>query len=839
MAEDKEIRIRAVLDSSTFDKGVTDIQEKLKKMTQQQTQGAGTQKALGKDTVMGKYAQQAFGDFSKESQKQLEQMYRTQRQEAVSQSVTMKGKQQELDKMIKADGELTKQQKERVENLKKEIDLLKEKHRQTLSTAGETQKALDKLKPDMASGGGAGAGSGGAGGADGGTGSLTGGAERMFGGLLRGMTAAALIRGGFNAATEAYSNFMVTRPREMEAAKGQAMTGISRDMRENFAGQGSNRAYWAQERSKAFQMSKQERDRQENLDMATGGAGAALGGAIGGYAGMAAGAMGFGKAGAALGTMIMPGVGTLIGGGIGAIGGGIAGGLGGGLAGAYGGSRMVGGSAGQTAIFDPEKYKNQSAAQMLKNREGIEASLIAQDPLRAHARDYFMGNYNEMADFERSTGKRDRPSMYGGGGLLRTQMRIGEEYGGGMLSMEDIKNQTGALYASGGGTGAANMSGMAVSMNRQFGITNAGQTMGRLQGMGGLSNEGTQDATRRLLAEAVRIGVDTSKMPQEMERMTAMTAQIATQGGGFSSIAAEIAGAGAGGLSAGQIAAAGSAYQGYESRAGESEGFGGQIGYGFLLGSEGESAFGAEAIGKIRKNPRLMNQLQSMSAAELQKDPAVLKGMARDLGMTTDELLKAKGKMDVEKQTYSQPEEDLTKELGALTQGKTAEEINALSSGSSEEAVKYQDAQYKLQQMRGGTLGKGYYQQGAFGRTAENLMISRAGTEGLPPLAGAEGAVAGTMAAPITSAAEKEKSSAARGQADMLYNLNQNLDSFGLAAENSVKNADAINFAMDKMKTALEKSGGDMNKELEKIADQLEEFSKRMEKAGVPATKAR
>jgi hypothetical protein len=142
MSNDKEIRIRAVLDSSTFDKGVQEIQEKLKKLTQQQAQGSSSIKTLGKDSVLGKYASQAFGDFSKDSQRQLEQMYQTQRREAVNQTITMKGKEAELAKMAKIDGELTKQQKERVDLLKKEIDLLKEKHRQTINTAAETQKLL-------------------------------------------------------------------------------------------------------------------------------------------------------------------------------------------------------------------------------------------------------------------------------------------------------------------------------------------------------------------------------------------------------------------------------------------------------------------------------------------------------------------------------------------------------------------------------------------------------------------------------------------------------------------------------------------------------------------------
>lgn len=818
MSNDKEIRIRAILDSSTFDKGISEISEKLRKITQQQTQGAGTQRVLGKDTVMGKYAQQAFGDFSKESQKQLEQMYRVQRQEAVNQQVTMKGKQQELEKMVKIDGNLTKQQKERVELLKKEIDLLKEKHRQTLTTAGETQKALDKMKPDLATG----AAGGGAGGPPTGGGeSLAGGAGRMFSGLLKGMTAAALIRGGFNAATQAYSDFMVTRPREMEAAKGQAMTGISRDMRENYSGKGSNRAFWAQERSQAFRMAKTERDRQENLDLVRGGVGTAVGAAGGAYAGM--------MGGAALGTMIMPGIGTAVG----AVGGALIGGA----AGGYGGAGLMGGEGGRAAIFDQEKYKNMSTAQMLKNREAIEASLMAQDPRRAHARDYFTNNYQNMSSFERMTGRRGQQEMYGGAGLLRTQMRMGEQYGGGMLSMEDIQNQTGALYGAGAGTGGAEMSGMAAAINRQLGTKNAAQTMGRLQGMGGLGNEGTQDATKRLLAEAVRLGVDTSKMPQEMERMTAMTAQIATAGGGFSTIAAQVAGAGVAGLSSGQIAAAGTAYQGFESRAGESSGIGGQIGFGFMLGEKGERAFGKEAIGKIRKNPRLMNQLNMMSAADLQKNTSVLKGMARDLGMDPNDLLRAKQEMDVDKQIYNQPEEDISKELGALTKGMSGSDIDKLKSGTGKKTEKYEDVQYRLSQMRMGSMGKEYKNKGAFGMEAENLMISRGG-EGLSELGGFVGLNA-AMGAPIQSAAEKERSSAARGQSDMLYNLNQNIEDFGKAADASVKNADAINFAMNKLSTALDKGGDKVTDNLKDIGDQLAEFSKRMERAGIPATKVK
>lgn len=53
MPDDKEIRIRATLDASQFDKGINEIQRKLRTMTN--TQG-GLQSAagsLGKDPILG------------------------------------------------------------------------------------------------------------------------------------------------------------------------------------------------------------------------------------------------------------------------------------------------------------------------------------------------------------------------------------------------------------------------------------------------------------------------------------------------------------------------------------------------------------------------------------------------------------------------------------------------------------------------------------------------------------------------------------------------------------------------------------------------------------------
>ena len=833
MSDSKEIRIRAVLDASTFDKGISEIQEKIKKITQQQAQGQGAQQTLGKQGgIMGKYATQAFGDFSKESQQQMQKMYQAQKQEAMNQNITLKGQAMEIAKIAKLESDMTKQQKQRLDYLKQENELLKEKHRQTLSTAAETQKAIDKMAPVAGSTGGGPGGPGGGGGAGGATGG--GDAMSSFSKALKAISVGAILKGGLNAATSAYEQFVVNRPRELEQFKGSAMQGAGREMRETFSGKGSNAAFYAQERSKAFGMAMKERNSRENLDLTRGVTGGAIGGVGGAMAGAYGGAMAGGYLGMGIGSLLGP-AGTIVGGIAGSAIGGIAGGIGGGLAGGYAGA----GSRGISAMFDRDKYNKMSISEMMQNREGIEASLIAQDPSKAFAREGFMQDYQGMAGFERSTGIRTNEGMYGAKGLLRTQMGVGESYGGGVLTEADVKGQTAAIYGAGGGTAGANMAGMAGTINRQFGMNNAGSIMGGLMGQGGLNTGQTQEATRRLMAEAVRAGVDASTMPQELERFTQVAAQLATAGGGYSENVASLMGAATVGTSAAQITAGAGAVQQYESAAKQSEGLEGSIGYGFLLGDKGKKAFGEKAINKIKKDPALMATLNQYSAEDLQKqDPAFLNGLADMLGMSPDELLKAKGEMDAEKQTKTVGTEEAMRALGKFKEGKTEAQLKAMSSGTDAESKEYRRLTAEANIRKTGESGAAYSAQGAAAREAGISLTAAAtaGTIGGAPAAGL-GAIDLQMGVAQTSAAEKQIASQGKGEMERINNMNKHLDAFGVAAEKSSIHAAQFAFMLEKVDKALTENGPKMQQHLETINSQLEKFSDSMAQQGYQSTK--
>jgi hypothetical protein len=827
MSDSKEIRIRAVLDSSTFDKGISEIQEKIKKLTQQQTQGAGAQKALGKDQVMGKYAASAFGDFSKETQQQMQKMYQTQRSEAMQQSITLKGQAAEIAKISKLEGDMTKQQKQRLDYLKQENDLLKEKHRQTLSIAAETQKALDKMAPAAVAAGGAAGGGGPGGPMPTGSGGSGGGMERMFSGLLAKVSAAAVVNGALNTAAQAYSDFVVTRPRLMEQYKGSAMQGAGRDMRESFSGRGSDASFYASERAKAFGMAVNERNSQENLDKANAykklGAGAAAGGAAGAYYGtaLAGGVAALTGGLGALGAPLIIGGSTAIGAGIGGIMG-------------YAGSS----SRERAAIFDNDKYKKMSMAEMMQNREGIEASMIMQDPTRAYARDSFIKDYKGMSDYERSTGIRTNEGMYGEQGFLQSQMRKGQAYGGGALTQEDVMAQTAAIYGAGGSTAGASMSGMAGSVNRQFGIKNAGSVMGGLMGQGGLESGATTTAAYRvLMTEAVRSGVDASKMPQELERFTQVAAQLATAGGGFSGGMAELMTAGTMGTSLGQQQAGASAAQEFQGTAKSSEGIEGQIGYSFLLGSKGADAFGSEAIAKIRKSPELMAVMNQYSAEDLESDPALLKGLARQLGIDPEKLLDAKRQMDVNKQTRATPGEGAMQELGEFTKGKSNQEIQDLSTGDSAAAIEYQNLYTSASNKMTTERGKDFSGKGTFARAARIGLVSRTQAGISDDGGAAELSIDEQAVKPQASASEKEIMIEAKGQMERINNMSKYLDSFGDAAERSSKYANQFAFMLESVDKALKENGPAMTDELKDITIQLQKFSDSLSSRGFHSTK--
>lgn len=759
--DSKEIRIRAVLDAQSIDKSVNEIKQKLKRMTQDLSQGQGSAEALKGDNVLGKYAQQAFGDFSKESQRQMEQMFLQQRREAVNQQISIKAKQQEMEKLAKIDGELTKQQKERVGLLQKEIDLLKEKHRHTLNQAAEIKRTMDN----------------------------TFGTNQQQPGMMQRIVSAAggpralaagVMGGAISGAITGYGDY-ISSDRATLTSQGAALSGMSRELREQFQGRGSRGMFFANERAQALRMAADEYSGQGNL-------------------------VGMGTAASVLGAA---GTGFMMGGLPGAIVGGI-----GGFAG-----RMFMSDRARYQLTDRDRFRSLLTAEGVQNYEANLAAIKARDPRAAMAQSYFEENRGNIMNLQNNLGIRDDLGLFGAGGVLQTQMGMGGQYGGASFSEANISNQIMGIIGAGGTTAAGRgLGGFSAALQRQMGMSNASSILGTLSGAG-LTNLETEDATKKLLAEAVRMGVDTSKMPQEMMRMTAMTAQIATQGGGFAAGAVNVAMAGLSGFDQTSIAAAGNAAQMFKATGKQAGGWEGQMGMGFL-----QSDAAQQLVGR-RLGSTEMNFLNQFSFTEARGED--FRRIADFLGtdeQSARELLRQK---DLFKQTRTGKEQESVQALGGFLaqQGDlTPDKLNELIS-SGQGAQLFTEAQAQMSASR----GTSFTGQSQANQRARILQLARLNTPGLnlpQSMTMAEGQVDAALGAADTRAVTAEEGSQATGDTFRMKALSENLDRLKNAAKAHSETAEEYNMQFNYFLESMKKGANAMDgvaQQLEKVIEDLAE----------------
>ena len=844
---DKNIKIRALLDTQGFDQEVNRLQQKLKDM---QKTGEGLTKAQtqlgGEGTMMGKYAKTAFGEFSKESKRDLEAMFASQKREAMQQSIQMKGKQAEMQKMAQIEGTLTKGQQQRVNLLEKEIRLLQQRNQATIVAASKTKEQLGALggaPPEGAGPAGAGAGD----------------PQNIFKNLLRSIGISALVKGALDSATH-----VIERERKTAVAQGQAARVASTELREQFQGQGARGIFWAAERQKAMRMASEEQRAQGGLDIAK------VAGGIG--------------AGAVTGGML--------GGPMGAVAGGIVAGVG-----------MMGNERLRSRVFDQEQYRALMTKEGMQKYQANLAAQKAMQPRRAMAQEYFERNAGRMQTMQRQLGLQTdegllgaqgpvagadladmisnvpqaRPTMgwerrgrgqfpvqtgqafpstgrgpleggiqadtmlqnilapQGGGPVMQGGTPMGRrsegylidqmmgERGTAQYSEANIMRQRQQLLAGGGGTDVQGLAGGAARMERNIGLMGAGGIMGRIAGAGmGQGAEQTEENTKRLLAEAVRIGVDLSKMPVELQRFTQATAEVMTQGGGISGTAAARLGAGLGGLTSVEVEAGKGAYQEALQAAKGAGGMEGQIGYGFLMGKETQGILGKEAAGKLGKSAELLNSLNQLSVEDLERDPSLLKGLAKRLGVGEDKLKDLIQAKDAKKQSRTAGLEEMQKVYAKKTEGMSLQE-KAEFDASEEGAVLYSKLQTRRAMEKGGFLQKGAAARKAGARMGAAFQMDLGGEERLrAPLEAVE---AGLKTEPDTAAIAQEKAMAT-GDVARIRALRDNIEDLKNAAKAHSESAEMYNQQFNRFIDAV-KSGGNametMKGQLDSVIEMLAE----------------
>jgi hypothetical protein len=234
------------------------------------------------------------------------------------------------------------------------------------------------------------------------------------------------------------------------------------------------------------------------------------------------------KIGAGVGSII-PGAGTAVGAGVGTLLGGIGGAAMAGL-GFFGSDEeayygLTGNKKALTQMTGREAMQNYETFKM--NQRLADPNLYYQKKMLAENRGRFLG-------LQRSGGMTDE-QMFGEGGFVQR--------GAGDFLLQERMGMAEQIVGAGGSGYAATQGGvglMALQAQRSMGLTNAGQTMGRLTSYMGATE--SEEAFVRILSKGVSIGLDESEYREEAKDYMAQVAAIASQiGGGDEMVASALA----------------------------------------------------------------------------------------------------------------------------------------------------------------------------------------------------------------------------------------------------------------------------------------------------------
>jgi hypothetical protein len=249
-----------------------------------------------------------------------------------------------------------------------------------------------------------------------------------------------------------------------------------------------------------------------------------------GGAGMAAGAATGGGIGAGIGALA-GGIGAVPGGAIGAgIGGSIGGGLGGmsAIMGAMGDPRKRALLMSEMPLIGgrfKDQYQGMVADQFSKDYNTSYEAQKKQNPFKTATIGEYEQNYMRDLGAQRSMGLSDE-GLTGKGGFMRSNIDAG-------FTPEMGLQMAGNIQQAGGSTRMARDSAFGNQLSRGANLTNAGQVLGSLSsGMG--DSGSSKQATIKILAEGMRLGLDDSKFAEENRRFTQAAADIISKSGATS-----------------------------------------------------------------------------------------------------------------------------------------------------------------------------------------------------------------------------------------------------------------------------------------------------------------
>ncbi len=677
MPNNKEIRIKAVLDQDGFDNQVNALQQKLQNMQRNSQQFAKAQESFA-GGKMGNYTRAFTGDFDKESINNLRETFNLNSRKLAHESRDLNNKQRELKKLETIEGNITKTQQSRIGFLKEEINLVKQRGRETISQQSQIQQQAQKMGADL-----------GAGGWKGVPLSSQGAAAR--GGMLSnildalgGWKGAAGVSGaGISAGTTigtGIAQHRVARDRTLVGEVANMQKTANQDLMYQIRGQGSRSEFERKERQAALTMAQREMSGQRGIDLAR---------LVGGGAGSVLGGMGIG---AGIGGMIGGGLGMMAGG-VGAIPGAALGAkIGAGAGGLMGAGRTMMNRRNYNQMFDQGAYEGQLTGEMVqnyqKNLQGFKANP------RFIARDMWQQNYKGFQNVQRATGETTQGLLGGqveeyaettrperafewarqGRGVSKKYTESRGEYQGKIeewkqssidarlevdernrnrnlgwftknmmengtpsFSRKRIEQNMGEMLGAGAMTEYVQGQGTQTAAQLQrMGMTGASKGLGKLSGLGSFGGfgetQGTDDTFIRLMAEGMSVGIDQSNMREEARRYQNMTIQLMYKTGGAEGAVQEFTG-GMVGLGAREMQGAMSAFERRNVMAGKDTGAKGALKWAYLQSEKGAAAFAG--VDEDTKSWAVSADLKS-----LDQDHPMVQYIAQQMGVDEGEAIK-------------------------------------------------------------------------------------------------------------------------------------------------------------------------------------------------------
>ena len=261
-----------------------------------------------------------------------------------------------------------------------------------------------------------------------------------------------------------------------------------------------------------------------------------------------------------------------------------------------------------------ERYRAMNFAENFQNN--IEAEK-ARDPFKQRAFEYFEGNRDRFIQTEQIAGINDK-------GLL-------DYLQGGEYTQAQKLGMMGGIAGAGGSSAQIRHANQALRLQRNYGIQNAAGIMGSLSGNIGGGGTGADSVTKRILADAFSVGLDSSKFSRETEKFLQMSASFVEASGARAPEAMSKMDQRMGDFSIGtsmaDINAAGGARERYNQITG---------GGGTALGQ----ALGYTKMRSTFKglSPYQMTYLNNMSADQIMAGGPVIEAAAHDAGMRLEDF---------------------------------------------------------------------------------------------------------------------------------------------------------------------------------------------------------